>query len=208
LATGLLGSKRRKTYESIVETLERQNVEKIALRWSECGYTALKHRQFTAPDGEKLSPDLVICRKDENFVLIADYKHALPPLNPAQVDEKVQELSGWLEQVRNYKSIFSANPELIFGTPNGPKNAILFDCMLIFRWPMALPVEQPSDVAFADRRTLEHNLAKRPIPPLSLIADFYRKLRYRLPDGAQWITSHEEICVGDWIYRHPFLGSK
>jgi hypothetical protein len=206
LSSALAKRSRKHIYANLINTIEQANVERIASEFRRSGFVTMAQAQLKGRNGDTVCPDLVVYEPATHQVLILDYKHALPPLGAGEVDNRLQDLDVWTEQIRKYLNFAAVNQDTVTGKLNQSLIAQI-DGMLLFRWPIAIPGTLKSDVTFGDWPSLETGLRIAGGISINTILRYYRLPRDAKQTLAQWEIGEESIVVGDWTYKRPIVVS-
>jgi hypothetical protein len=207
LTAGLLRGNRRKVYERFIQKVEQVNVHAIAELLQRNGYQVLTFEEVKLDNGRTITPDLIVYHPSDVSVAVIDYKHAIPPTNAAEVDEKMSELKKWYQQIMRYEQVRrSEHIRQRLGIKN--KEYQSFHLFLLFRWPIVIPIEKPSEITLADWPTLEFNIQKYGPIPIPELVQFYSKLRHPVAVPNEWAVDYHSIKVGEWTYMNPIWSGK
>ena len=191
-------------YETLIHKIEKVNVIHIGERFRNLGFTVLTEEVLTGKDNSKICPDLIVYDQESHQILVADYKHAIPPIGASEVGNRILDLEKWKEQIRRYLQFFDKNEEMIRGRLGCKSTAQIYG-MLLFRWEMVIPVPIETDITYADWLSLSDILKKIEKPIISEISRFFRLPRDADQVACHWEVGEESIQVDKWTYRRPII---
>src|SRR5262249_17721467 len=185
----------RKHYEAVVETLSRHQLGAVSSELRKHGLNVWREEQFVAPDGEKITPDLII--RDNNSdaeTVIVYYKNALAATAVLEVTNRLKEYNKGIKQVQRYLGFFSSYPRLLsrLGMPSRFSSRGL----LLFRVPMPLPIQAGGSVKvdrwFSVRRRLER---KTNVSAVDLLPG------QETTPLIQYSVMNQDVRISEWTYR-------
>lgn len=199
-ATALISGKRRSSYERMISDIEGVRVKHVAATLKSHGLGVLDTRTIRAANGHEMTPDLLVWDEQASQLLVVEYKHSLPPCEPRLVYNRLLDLRRWQERLGQYQEFARANPQ---GLPAAVRRSepITVLPLLLFAFPMPLPVSPPDDMAFADWVGLDNYLSQVDRPTVAGLSNWARNrpdVEAAFP-GAQ--LSPDNITVEDWTYR-------
>ncbi len=186
----------RKAYEKIIEPTSFAMVQKIISVLEKNHRLQIFHeKKFIDDSGKEYSPDLIVFDKSNQELLIADYKHSLSPFGPAEVFYKLSEFEKAIRQIRGYlvgakgsKWVQSFKPSKVI-------------CLLVFRYPMLIPINGYPDIAITNWDLLIERLSNSPDETFSELVEFLKLLPETIKGIEPLRTEKFEIKVADWTYR-------
>jgi hypothetical protein len=189
----------RRIYESIIGEIEVAAKYRLARLFKEHDYFVWDDPSLPRPHADPLSPDLIVGRKDEQWIVVIEYKHALPPRGSAAVSDRIKEASKWIEKAKRYLKAATSQVEEVrkrLGImPNGQRVVVA----IVPRWPMPIPISLGvEDVVLADLLRVERALHRD-----ASISEVFGLARTN--SGNQVRREFHEIRVADWTYKHPIL---
>lgn len=200
LATALVKGKKQKIYDPIITSLEKANLEIISRKFSKAGYQILKpEKEIKNTSGAKITPDLIIYDKSFNKLLIIDYKHFLIPVNSSDVGSKIKE---GRDQVRNYIKFIRNDKSSIEKLTGINKDNVEIYGVLLFRWPLAIPIEKDPLVHSVDWISLSNFLDQNANCGITYLINW---LITRPDVSIDFEIEIESIKVADWTYQKPTL---
>ncbi|MBD2078396.1 hypothetical protein [Leptolyngbya sp. FACHB-17] len=108
-SSALAKRSRRNVYETLIQRIESTNVTRIAQALQNIEYVVLKEKMLVDQTQNKICPDLMIYDPLTYQLLIADYKHAIPPFGASEVVNRLKDLDKWIKQVRRYLNFAENN---------------------------------------------------------------------------------------------------
>lgn len=204
IASALAKRSRKRIYEALIQKIEKANVIHMGKQFQNSGFIVFTEEVFTGNDNSKICPDLIVYDQETNQILIADYKHAIPPIGASEVGNRFRDLEKWKEQIRRYLQFFNKHREMIKGRL-GWKSTVRIYGMLLFRWEMVIPVPIETDITYADWISLSVILQGIDKPKISEISKFFRLPRGVDQAACRWEVGEESIQVDKWTYRRPII---
>ena len=206
LARALIRSKSN-VYDKLIDKIERQNVASIEANLRDAGLYVRSQLRFDQED-QKVTPDLLLYDENPNLLVVADYKHSMTPVGPAEVSNRIKDHAKNIEQMKRYLDFFTKFPETlepIFGTKASSARIV---ALLLYRSPMPIPVKSDPLVLVADWTTFstwisftceitnEHGFN------LERAVRSYVDASQFSSNSLDWVVETIETNVGDWTYVH------
>jgi len=195
-----------KVYDAIVNRIEIENVTRIGESLEVHALAVRTHQRFS--NGDKyITPDLLVFDKQTDDLLVADYKHSLSPLGPAEVANRTSDHRKHVDQVKRYVEFIKRCPsELhrVFGFDVIPKR---FFGMVLYKSTMPLPAEPDEDVVVADWMSFKKLIGREPIFDLGRTIQRYQELANESFERLPWQVYSMDTIVGAWTYRHEYFAA-
>ena len=191
----------RKFYERIIETISSAQLTRIHPMFESLEFVVWREKRLVDNLGKTYTPDLIVFDKTHNQLLVADYKHSMNPTGVGEVLNKLDSFAKDIGQVQKYIKAVKNTSDWIKEYSAGSIIGLL-----IYRYPMPLPVTLNKDVVVTNLLSLENSLLSQ--HPGSL-TDLALSLQNRLDlsnevEDLQLIPM--EIQVDDWKYIRYFVG--
>jgi hypothetical protein len=208
LATAVNRKHKRHIYERLVNSLEQANLDIIESKLRSLGFVVLREKRISDSKGAVITPDFLIFDSQSKELVVVDYKHTLAPIGAAEVLTKSNTIKEGKEgflQLRKYLDFLRNNNSSLQSLGINVGNLDKLRGILLFRWPMALPVSRTSDVLLTDWVSLSNFLVKGGKVTLP---ELFHWVEHR-PDLSVnpnvWTPLHHQIEVDDWTYNHLIL---
>jgi hypothetical protein len=122
----------RRAYDRIAKELEQFHLTRVCRLFARCGLHILGEKSFVTPDGEKLTPDIVVGDRQTCELVIVDFKNSLAATAVAEVTNRLREYNKGIAQLERYVDRFSRFPALLAGAWNFPRGrqASVVSCFL------------------------------------------------------------------------------
>jgi hypothetical protein len=208
ISGALLKGKKKKVYERVVNTLEQSNLDMIESYIKNLGLAVFREKKIFANSNFEVEPDFLLLDKERKELLIIEYKHTLTSIGPSEVVSKVKTLEegkGGIKQVQKYLAILKQNTFPLDGHNIAPADGYQIYGLLLFRWPMVLPLKTPPDMNIIDWISLKEILSWTDGISISHLIDLINK-RPDLPLNPKgWKQDAFEIKVDEWTYKHTIF---
>lgn len=182
----------REAYGALNQRLQHHWIEKLGNAFRMAGWNCWTERRFRSGRVE-ITPDIVACDRDRR-VLVADFKHTTPPIEPRQVTDRLKSFDADCDQVRRYERVLREHPEMLtsIGIRDHPKASTV---ALIYRWPLAIPYALTSQVSVLHA---ERILSKLNAGATTLAQLLTSSIAVRSAQAAS-----REIRVAEWTFVTP-----
>ncbi len=182
----------REIYGGLCQHLQHLWIEKLADAFRAAGWSCWTERPFRA-EGVEITPD-IIARDRDGQVLVADFKHTTPPIEPRQICDRLKSFDADCDQMRRYQRVLHKHPEMLatVGQANHPE---VCRFALIYRWPLVIPYHVASDIAVIQ--------AEPVIRELSGGAKTIQQLLAPQAQASSAQVASTEIRVAEWIFEMP-----
>jgi hypothetical protein len=187
--------KKREIYARLVKQLEETWLNKIeSLIREKTNWKCFKDRIFKYKD-RIIRPDFVMIDESSKYILVIDYKHFLPPVNPSEVAYRYSELMKGAEQIDRYLQLL---PNIQLQTEEADLNKYKFSGMVLTPLPLVVPLPKNHPTYLFDYTSLNayFESSSERLSIKSLI-DTINKGRVLLNLTLDNYAS-ETIVVGDW----------
>lgn len=187
----------REVYGHLSQRLQHHWIEKLGNAFRTAGWSCWTERRLRA-DGAEITPD-VIARDRDGHVLVADFKHTTPPIEPRQVSDRLKSFDADCDQMQRYQTKVREHPEMLapVGLVDDPSSSRF---ALIYRWPLAIPYPAASDIVVlqAERIIRELNRGAKTIQELLVPPDVASQARVasRVIRVAEWTFETAGIKLG------------
>jgi|GEM_PF-5890694 len=199
LCVALNSKPTRQIYESIIEEIEVAAKRRLATLFKDHNYAVWDDPSLLRPGTDPLTPDLVVARGNEKWIVVIEYKHALPPLGGAGVSDRIKETSNWIKKAKRYLSAAKLQLGRIQKRLMIPEDERRVAVAIVPRWPMPVPISLDADeIVLADVSRVQRSLDRN-----ASIAEVFGL--GALPFQPSMKRDFHEIRVGDWTYKHPIL---
>jgi hypothetical protein len=199
LAYALNKGKKRGYYDKNINLIEKNNLQLIRDAFSSLGFEVLEQKVFFSPDGSKYNPDILIVSKRDKEILVIDYKHFLTPIGTSEVIYKMDEVEKGIDQVNKYINFIKNDKPLQTKLILDESEPKVFG-LLLFHWPVPVPVKYQENVCIIDWINLNHVLKEKKFDTLSKFINWIteRPDLQTNPQKFSWVP--REIKVSDWTY--------
>jgi hypothetical protein len=199
-AAALTTGSGRKAYDGIANKLEQFHLARLCTLLKRCGLRVLREQSFVTPEGEKLTPDIVVADAQTCEIVIVDFKNSLAATSVAEVTKRLREYNKGIAQIERYIDRLSRFPVLLSSALGLPSLPPSIRGLLLFRVPMPLPVARATRVEVEDWNSMQRRLLSLRQAHLS---DLFAPRNQAFADKPTW--RFEEIQVADWTYRRANL---
>ncbi|MDI1483610.1 hypothetical protein [Polyangium sp. y55x31] len=203
----LAGSLKRRSgevYDRLIDSMENVEVGELASLFRRHGLRAIEKKRILAPDRSQVCPDLIVLEEATGQLLVVEYKHALPPVGPAEVSNKLKEAEKWIKQARKYKNFVQRFPDAVRSAVGASAEPSTVEAIVVFRWPMPVPLSQPSDVLVTSRDIVSRLLWEHNESQVSTIVSSLRFDGTHI-ESSPWKPVYVRTHVGDWTYVRPVI---
>lgn len=204
ISSALAKRSRSKLYESLITRIERRCVRRISQAFQKAGYTTVTDRELVTPEQNRIRPDILVYDARSSELLIVEYKHAIPPSGAGQVCNRLKDFDAWQCQLAEYLATFDTN-RAVLGSLLSFRPIRHVYGMLLFRWPMAIPVRPSLSIVCADTVSLLNGLDGSYAAGFAEILKFYRNAFDADFSPRRWEVRQTTIRVGSWRYHRPLL---
>lgn len=207
LAGALIHGQKERYYNQIGRQFEEPVLREMEAVLTRRGFAVLRDRSIKS-GGDTITPDLLVFDQAQNTLLVADYKHHLTPLSTLDVINRRRELQEGrqgIAQVRRYLRFVAANRAVVSRQLQADVSTAALVGVLIFRWPMPIPLEETPDVILSDWTSLKARLETPEPTTLPELVDWMRARPDCGIELERWWYETERIEVDDWAYLHPTL---
>lgn len=200
----------RSIYEHTINDIEAAGAETVAreVRAAVADSLQIKvKRRFLLPDGQLITPDMVVASEVDRTILVIDLKYATPPFGPADVHRDIEEMRKWEVRMAEYVASFEGNPDILAQhfqwACSGGATVV---GLILLRWPLAIPFKFPEKVHAVDWPSLKEHMRQA---CTSSICDLMTWVTTRpdLPALAPLAWKMKEVHVRDWKYRYSVLSA-
>jgi hypothetical protein len=182
----------RQVYGDLNQHLQHQWIKKLGDAFRTAGWSCWTERHFRSGNVE-ITPDIV-ARDRERRVLVADFKHTTPPIEPRQVSDRLKSFDADCDQMRRYQRVLREHPEMFtsIGIGDHPEVSTV---ALIYRWPLAIPYGATSQVVVLHAERVLHDLKSGATTLAHLLM---------APIAARSVrAASREIHVAEWTFETP-----
>jgi hypothetical protein len=205
LSGALNKGKGQKVYDGIVQTLEQSSLDFIETQFKILKLTVLREQSLKNEKGEKITPDFIVFDERNRELLIADYKHALTPFGPSEVYYKIKEVKKGLKQIQRYLNFVKENYPILQKLIDNLDSTVKIYALLLFRWPMPIPINKTQDIEIIDWFSVKKRLNKKYYKSISSLITWI-KCRPDVPDYYKSLSqTYFDVQVADWKYRTTIL---
>lgn len=196
----------RQMYDKLIETLSRAMLSEISSAFRNLGLEVWQETKITSDTGKFITPDLIVLDRSRGELLVADYKHSISPIGPAEVVNRLAELKKGLNQVRGYLSAMQRPANWPIQAKPLQINKVA--ALLIFGYPMAIPIHTDPKISVVNRISLYEQLTQQHFTTLSDLVRWAR-IRPELPFQRGMLKERElEFRVSDWTYKRSIYVTK
>lgn len=198
----------KSVYSQTINTIESVGVESIAndMRNALPARIQIAEKpKLMMPNGQVITPDLVIVSNCDREVLVIDVKYATPPFGPSDIHRDVEEMAKWKSRMTEYVTGVQTNPGLLANhfQWNCQQGATVFGIILT-RWPLPIPVDFAEPVGAVDWPSLrEHIQQTHPSSIRDLMKWANNRPDVDVPIALIW--TEKDVQVGEWKYRYSVL---
>lgn len=144
--------KKKEVYSSMINAIEKGILRQIETLLDD-NYHVLIEPTFKNEQGKIITPDILFF--DGTTLLVCDYKHFLNPFSPAEVITKMQEIEKGVKQVEKYRIFLEESRELLTQKFGEIVKDIPISGLLLFRWPMPIPIKNNPSIGMIDLISLK-----------------------------------------------------
>ena len=154
---------------------------------------------------------MLLYDKNANLLVVADYKHSMTPVGPAEVSNRSKDHLENLKQMKRYLDFFKRFPKTIESVFDSHAENLRIRAVLLYRSPMPIPVAADAEVVVADWTTfsswisLAGAIAKQSGVDLDKALDSYVSASQFSSNNHDWKVETIETLVGEWKYIHEMF---
>jgi hypothetical protein len=197
---------KQRIYDQVIQKLEKTSLNFVQ-EVVEKEFIVFREKRICLTGENTITPDLIAYDDHTSSLLVLEFKHASRAFNTAQVVSRIKNIEQGVQgvkQVEKYLGIIRRNLQEISNILDIDHPQEVYG-MLLFKWPMPIPMKKNPDVIKTDFMSLEKYISSSKQVDIQSMVEWFQKRPDVLSYGKQVsIVPFNDITVAEWTYKTEF----